>query len=166
MSKDCLTKAFVTGTVSGNWSSNGGWAFNPNHYQAYRPGPLPDTSAITDAQLRTNPFFKPFTKLSLVNGGAVPDSTNGIDIAGPNGAAHAAEYSIRAWLLSHDVPAISNPAGRNLVFSTPNSPAQDTDLNTLKAGNWGAWKHSDMKKAPMIIVGKLYEKLVERGNLK
>jgi hypothetical protein len=173
MSKGGATKAFVTGGGSNNWTSNGGWAFNPNQYLNYRPDPLEpgggtpdDTANITEAQLRANPFFKPFTKLKLVNGGAVPDSSNGIDLAGAGGAAHASDYSIRAWLLSHDVPAISNPTGKNSVFSTQAAPNQDTDIDSLKVGNWGAWKHSDMKNAPMDVVGKLYEKMVERGNLK
>ena len=72
MSKGKATKAFVTGLGTGNWSANGGWEFNPNHYQQYRPNPLdppggtlPNTAAITDAELKANPFFKPFTKLKI-----------------------------------------------------------------------------------------------------
>ena len=176
MSKGGATKAFVTGAGSGNWTSHGGWAFNPNHYLNYRPDPLnppagnlPDTAAITNAQLRANPFFKPFTRLKDVNqanGGAVVDATNGIDLSGANGSTHATEYSIRAWLLSHDVPALSNPAGKNAVFSTQQAPNQDTNIDGLKSSNWGAWKHSDLKNAPMDVVGKLYDRMVERGNLK
>jgi hypothetical protein len=96
-----------------NWFANGGWEFNPNHYQQYRPNPLdppggtlPDTAAITNAQLMANPFFKPFTKLKIENGGAVPDSANGIDLTGSQGSVHAANYAVKAWLLAHDVPAI------------------------------------------------------------
>ena len=40
MSKGGATKAFVTGAGSNNWTFNGGWAFNPNHYLNYRPDPL------------------------------------------------------------------------------------------------------------------------------
>jgi hypothetical protein len=173
MSKGLATKAFVTGAGSGNWTSQGGWAFNPNYYLKYRldpldsaSGKLPDTGAISNNQLRKNPFFKPFTKLSLVNGGAVPDSSAGIDLSSATGANHASKYAIRAWLLCHDIPAVSNPTGKNSVFSTQQAPKQDTDMNGLKSGNWGAWKHSDLKNAPMDVVGTVFEKMVERGKLK
>jgi pimeloyl-ACP methyl ester carboxylesterase len=172
MSKGLATKAFVTGTGANNWTSNGGWAFNPDHYLNYRPDPLnppstlPDTSAITVPQLRANPFFKPFTKLKLQGGGAVADAANGIDLAGGSGSTHATEYSIRAWLLSHDVPALSNPTGRNPVSGWSTDIDQsNTDMDTIKF-QWGAWKHSDLKNAPIDAVGKLYESMIERGNLK
>jgi hypothetical protein len=154
MSKGKVTKAFVTGVGSGNWYANGGWEFNPNHYLQYRPNPLdppghtlPDTTAITNAQLMVNPFFKPFTKLKIENGGAVPDSTNGIDLAGPQGSAHAANYAVKSWLLAHDIPAISNPAASQAVDGFTSDPDDsNTDMNkpSFKAGNWGDWKHSDM----------------------
>ncbi len=173
MSKGGATKAFVTGLGNNNWTSCGGWAFNPNYYLSYRPDPLKlgggnpgDTVKITKSQLRSIPFFKPFTKLRLVNGGAVPDSKNGIDLSAASGSNHAAEYAIRAWLLSHDIPALSNPTGKNEVEGwTEKLEKSNTDINELKVGNWGAWKHSDMKNAPMNVVLKLYEKMVERGNL-
>jgi len=172
MSKGLATKTFVTGTGANNWTSNGGWGFNPNHYLNYRPDPLnppgklPDTSAITDPQLRANPFFKPFTKLKLQGGGAVPDAANGIDLVGANGSTHATEYSILAWLLCHDVPAITNPTGTNPVIGwTADIDDSNTDIDSIKF-QWGACKHSDLKNAPIDAVGKLYEKMVERGNLK
>jgi hypothetical protein len=93
-------------------------------------------------------------------------SSNGIDLSAASGSTRTERYAIRAWLLSHDVPALSNPSGKNSVFSTQTAPNQDTDIDSLKAGNWGDWKHSDMKNAPMDVVGKLYEKMVERGILK
>lgn len=170
MSKGLATKAFVTGAGMGNWSSGGGWAFNPDHYAAYRPNPLdppggtlPDTASITDPLLRANPFFKPFTKLKIEGGGAVPDAGSGTDLSGADGAAHAANYSIRAWLLSHDVPALTNPTGTNAVFSSDSS--KDTNMDLLKV-EWGAWKHSDLKNAPMDAVGKLFDKIITRGCLK
>jgi hypothetical protein len=96
----------------------------------------------------------------------VPDSSAGIDLSSAAGANHASKYAIRAWLLCHDIPAVSNPTGKNSVFSTQQAPKQDTDMNGLKSGNWGAWKHSDLKNAPMDVVGTVFEKMVERGNLK
>jgi len=172
MSKGKITKAFVTGAGTGNWSANGGWEFNPNHYQQYRPNPLdppggtlPDTAAITNAQLMANPFFKPFTKLKIDNGGAVPDSSSGIDLTGSQGSNHAANYAVKAWLLAHDVPAISQPAASNPV----NGIAGDDMNGSFKTGNWGNpgnWKHSDLKEQPLDGVWKLFKDMVTRGDLK
>ena len=172
MNKGLATKAFITGAGAGNWSANGGWEFNPNHYQQYRPNPLnppvgtlPDTAAITNAQLMTNPFFKPFTKLTIQNGGAVPDSANGVDLASSQGSAHAANYAVKAWLLAHDVPAISNPAASQSVTGIGGN-----DMNgEFKTGNWGNpgnWKHSDLKEQPLDGVWKLFKDMVTRGDLK
>jgi hypothetical protein len=152
-----------------NWFANGGWEFNPNHYQQYRPNPLdppggtlPDTAAITNAQLMANPFFKPFTKLKIENGGAVPDSANGIDLTVSQGSVHAANYAVKAWLLAHDVPAISQPAASN-----PINGIDGKDMNDeYKTGNWGNWKHSDLKEQPLDGVWKLFKDMVTRGDLK
>jgi hypothetical protein len=102
-----------------------------------------------------------------VNGGAVPDSSAGIDLSSAAGANHASEYSIRAWLLCHDIPAVSNPTGKNSVEGwSKDIDDSNTDMETLNPSGAGAWKHSDLKNAHMNIVGKLFEKMVERGNLK
>jgi hypothetical protein len=169
MNKGRATKAFITGAGTGNWSANGGWEFNPNHYQQYRPNPLdppggtlPSTASITNAQLMANPFFKPFTKLKIQNGGAVPDSANGIDLTGSQGSAHAANYAVKAWLLSHDVPAISQPAASKAINGIGGN-----DMNReFKTGNWGDWKHSDLKEQPLDGVWELFKDMVTRGDLK
>jgi hypothetical protein len=176
MSKGRATKAFVSLFATGDWASNGGWAFNPDHYTGYRPdplnppgGPSPDTSVITDAQLRADPFFEPFTLLKVLNGGAVPDTTNGIDLSSPQGGGHAADYSIRAWLLAHDVPAISNPAGSGQAFAidgTSSPSEEDMNAESFKGADWGNWKHSDLKKQPMDRVGLLFDKMVTLGEFK
>jgi hypothetical protein len=169
MNKGLATKAVITGAGAGNWSANGGWSINPNHYQQYRPSllnpfgiNLPDTSVITNAQLMGNPFFKPFTKLTIQNGGAVPDSANGVDLASSQGSAHASNYAVKAWLLAHDVPAISQPAASN-----PINEIDGKDMNGVyKTGNWGDWKHSDLKEQPLNGVWKLFKEMVTRGDLK
>jgi len=95
----------------------------------------------------------------------VPDSTNGIDLANSQGSAYAADYSVKAWLLAHDVPAISQPAASNPVNEEPGN-----DMNKeLKTGNWGDpgnWKHSDLKKQALDGVFKLFKDKVTRGDLK
>jgi pimeloyl-ACP methyl ester carboxylesterase len=174
MSKGLATKAFVTGSGSGNWTSCGGWGFNPDTYLNYRSNPLdlptdqlPDTKNITENELRSIPFFKPFTRLAIVKGGAVPDSSNGIDLSSSKGSEHPSQYAIRAWLLCHDIPAISNPTGKNEVQGwSQNIDESNTDMNKLKSINWGAWKHSDLKNADMDVVGGVFAQMVTRGNLK
>ncbi len=97
----------------------------------------------------------------------MPDSSAGIDLSTAAGAKHASKYSIRAWLLCHDIPAVSNPTGKNSVEGwSKDIDDSNTDMETLNPSGAGAWKHSDLKNAPMEVVGKLFEKMVERGNLK
>lgn len=158
MGKGLATKAAVTGIGNGNWTSNGGWDFNKK-YKNFDPIKF----KISSAHLRKEPFFEPFTKLRLLNGGADPDSRNGVDLSGPDGDKHANEYSIRAWLLSHDIPALSNPTGVKPIDTWRGS---NTDMNGLKPEGAGDWKHSDIKNSDMHIVEKFFVKIVENGKLK
>ena len=171
MNKGLATKAAVNGFATGNWSAGGGWAFNLNHYTEYRPNPLdppgaplPDTAAITSDQLRANPFFKPFTKLKVVNGGANP-AADGTDITGATGSAHASQYVIRAWMLAHEIPSLSKPTASGPLTGV--SEGGDMETN-YKSGNWGndKWTHSAMRERDPQQVWKLYNKMCEQGNLR
>jgi alpha-tubulin suppressor-like RCC1 family protein len=160
MGKGEATKAFATGATNGNWTSTGGWAFNWHTYPSYQPNPLDppgshdDPNTLTNAQLRADPFFKPFRTFG------------GQSIHGANGSALAADYNNRSYLLGHDVPAISNPAGSNPIEFGGNPVQTNTDMPTkLKSGNWGNWKHSDLKNEPMNHVWKLFSDMVSKGNL-
>jgi hypothetical protein len=63
-------------------------------------------------------------------------SSNGIDLSAASGSTHAGKYAMRAWLFSHDVPALSNPTGKNEVQGwTEDIKDSNTDINGLKAGN-------------------------------
>jgi len=179
MNKGSLLKASVNGLGTGDWNSGGGWGYNLDHYSQYSPNPLnppgwtlPDTSVITDANLRDNPFFKPFTRLKLVNGGAVPDPT-GTVITGPqnsaqasqNASAHASNYAIKAWLLAHEIPALSQPAAANAVAGIIGN-----DMNTdYKTGTWDTnegWTHTAFQDKDMTCVWKLYDKWAQKANLR
>jgi len=153
MSKGKATKGFISLLSTGNWNANGGWEFNSN------------PPAITaNESLKQNPFFKPFTKL-MVNAGGGPeaDHSNGVDLAGPNGSDHAAQYVIRAWLLAHDVPAISQPAGSHQVEGIVGTDMNDE--TKIKTGDWDNWKHSDFKNQEMNHVWKMYAKMITEGDL-
>lgn len=142
MSKGELTKMLVTGTHS----SNGGWAYN----SAWNGNPPADSTL-----LKATPYFKPFTDFYDANG------QNPQSIHGANGSNLAGQYPRRAFLLGHDIPAISNPAGSDLVDGYSGS-----NMNTqLRSGNWGDWKHSDIKNQDLGHVWKVYSDMVSRGSL-
>lgn len=85
---------------------------------------------------------------------------------GVNGSALAANYDNRSYLLGHDLPALSNPAGSNPIGFGGNLVQTNTDMPTkLKSGNWGNWKHSDLKNEPMDHVWKLFSDMISKGNL-
>jgi hypothetical protein len=69
-----------------------GWDFDKKAYPNFDP----KKSTIGYGQLRKEPFFELFTKLRILNGGADPNTVEGIDLSSPEGAKHAGEYSICA----------------------------------------------------------------------
>ena len=162
MGKGKATKAFVSGIGRDGWTSTGGWEFNSDAYLSYLPNPLdpPGTSAtndpntLTNAQLKTVPFFNPFRTF------------DGQSVHGENGSAIAGDYNNRSFLLGHDIPALSNPAGSNEVDEVAFGENTNTDMmSKLKSGNWGNWQHSDLKEQKMDHVWKLYEDMVSKGKL-
>lgn len=161
MGKGEATKAFATGATNRNWVSSGGWGFN---YGAYfdplgPPGPTVPPHTLTNAQLRAEPFFKPFRTFNQ-NGDMQ-------SIHGANGSVLANNYAIRSFLLGHDLPALSNPAGSNKTVLGGVLNEQNTNMmdSSIKTGTWGNWKHSDLKNQDMAHVKNLYIDMVERGRL-
>jgi len=147
MSKGELTKRLVTGTHS----SNGGWAYN----FAWNGNPPADS-----ALLKATPYFKPFTDFYDANG------QNPQSIHGTNGSNLAGQYPLRAFVLGHDIPAISNPAGSDFVDLGGQIELKNTNMmTTKKTGNWGDWKHSDIKNQPLGHVWKVFSDMVSRGSL-
>ena len=80
--------------------------------------------------------------------------------------------------LAKHVPALSSPVGGNAVLE---SDGRNIDMNldsenrgVPRPNKWGrshqvfgsAWLHSDMKDVAYFYVYKLYEQLIEKGNLK
>ena len=162
MGKGKATKAFVSGIGRDGWTSTGGWKFNSDAYLSYLPNPLdpPGTSAtndpntLTNAQLKTAPFFNPFRTF------------DGQSVHGENGSAIAGDYNNRSFLLGHDIPALSNPAGSKEVNLGGNLRDKNTDMmDEMKSGSWGNWQHSDLKEQKMDHVWKLYEDMVSKGKL-
>ena len=156
MQKGSRIKAIFTGQKSG------GWALNPNHWQN---GPPEDPEL-----LKENPFFLPFTMFP-VHPSLPPEWGNP---HGPYGS-HVANNSLaRAFMLAHDVPALSQPAGGTLTSFTAIAPdgseVEDEDRNidmmTQRPPSWlGAWKHGDMKSQRIERVYPLFNKIVEDADL-
>ena len=144
--------SFTKKLASGVHLANGGWAFN-NFWGGNPPA--------QNDPLKANPYFKPFTQFFDQNG------QNPQSIHGANGSALANDYAIRSFLLGHDLPALSNPAGSNETNGFSLKPEDtNTDMpGELKNGNWGDWKHSDLKNEPMGRVWKLFSDMVSRGKL-
>jgi hypothetical protein len=173
MFKGSTLQGIVAGWYKGAWDSHGGWGFNPNRLPVnplnppagFPPVPNPIDN---DGRLRADPFFDPFTVLKLENGGANPDS-NGTPVTDPNqgAAAHAAQYSVRAWMLAYEIPAISNPtASGRLIPPFGNEYGGSTDMNTeLRDGVWGAWEHGGYLN-DIDHVWKLYNDWTTKGNLR
>jgi hypothetical protein len=164
MGKGEATKKFATGITNRNWSSSGGWALNWQSYSNYQPNPLQQpnqirsTDELTNEELKTEPFFNPFRDF------------DGQSIHGASGSALASLPRNRSYLLAHDIPAISNPAGSNPISfddDTNNTdPLKNTNMQQrFKMGNWGNWKHSDLKNESMDHVGRLFIDIVSKGNL-
>ncbi len=146
-------------------SNHGGWGFNPTYDTNfwYQDGyvtnhmALDQAAALLPEQLRTNAFF----------------NTNAPDTAlfGLNGAQHA--EASRNRILADAIPAITLPVGANFVSrlgagrnsNMPDEfrngwPAERTSTEELR------WHHSDFRQVAYTFVFRLYDEIVNDGNLR
>lgn len=147
---------FSKKVAAGVHTANGGWAFN---------GFWNGTPPTTNPPLIANPYFKPFSEFLDENG------QNPQTVHGANGSNLALQFALRAFMLAHDVPAVSNPAGSDFIDFNNNKvnddAAHNTDMMGVRSGGWeGDWKHSDLKNQKIDRVFKLYDNMVTKGNLK
>jgi hypothetical protein len=152
MSKGSLLKKVTAGVHT----ANGGWAFN---------GFWNGTPPATKPPLIANPYFKPFSEFFDENG------QNPRTVHGATGSNLASQFALRAFMLAHDVPAVSNPAGSDFIDFNNNNvnddAAKNTDMMGKRSGGWGGdWKHSDLKNQEIDRVFELYDDMVTKGNLK
>jgi hypothetical protein len=178
MKKGTFTKAFGQATSgdldqwgSGWKSRRGGWSFNRSAW----PAP---TLPTTTAQKIANPLFKPFNE---AEGGQSVHGAEGSALLTNSLTAGTPGYRYLAALLAQDIPSLSWPAGSVPVaaFGT-----QSMDLQDLTANGWDPrrrefeaedlagregqrrWFHSDINKVSYFYNYKVFEKMVDKGNLK
>ncbi len=111
-----------------------------------------------EAELRINPFFKPFQNLDLFD---VSVGSAAVKISFPHN-------------LAYELPALSFAAG-GTESSTFLSKNNTVDMNTEMADDWPAarggkdekaWRHSDFKEVSYRYTFKLFDHLVVEGDLK
>jgi hypothetical protein len=145
MNKGKLSKKIASGIKQ----ANGGWGQNSKWVNG---------APAQNEPLIAEPYFKPFTEFF--------DSNNiAHSIHGADGSFLANEYLVRSYLLAHDIPALSNPAGSNTIDEEVFGQKTNTEMMGLKSGRWGSWKHSDLKKQQMGRVWKLYADMINKGKL-
>src|SRR5258708_37126166 len=155
-------------------STHGGWRFETNSvYFYYTNGVythMPDSRAslLPNSQLQTNAFFD------------VPSAYFGAADAallGAGGSAYAQAHRNR--ILSDAIPALTLPLGANPV-SQAGIVAQNSDMQSSFENGWpsgrqarqvgavaaGEWHHSDCRQVAYPFTHKIFDNIVNLGELK
>jgi hypothetical protein len=145
-----------------------GWGFNLDRMEMNSEGsPVPTPpnyttqTFISNESLIERPFFSPFNESALHNI--------------YYGSAKAAETKVQYDLLASGLPAMSYAVAANPM----NGMAENIDMETLKTDSteWpkqnhetqlsaGKWLHSDMREVAFCYLYRMYEKMINLGNLK
>jgi hypothetical protein len=167
MRKGTFVINLVTEKCQAGWVPNGYWDVTvpqtgKNPIKAVLPPE--QANALTDDDLRQEPFFQRFLDKRL------RDPALGSDAA--------KEPQLRAEVLGAGIPALSLATGANSAdaFHPLNSPDRNIPLMSFETGwptvrpldshNHPRWLHSDLKAVAYPYNHKLHEKLVELGGLK
>ena len=163
-------------------SKHGGWAFNYNYYPSGHmlPG---DASLLEDSQLQTNAFFdfsSDYNDGIETVGGTIPGTgSDQADMAlyGSGGSAYA--QANRDRILSDAIPALTLPAGANHVdkFAPQNGDDKNFNMQASFETDWPAtrlandreknnWHHSDFDYVAYPFTHKLFDEIVNDGDLK
>jgi len=162
----------ITDNRAGGWSFNEHWMYEDYNGDLTEILTPTEAAALTDEELRLNPFFYSFQSTDSDYGSYNGDNLYGLD-GDTTASNQAGLYLTRAKLLAEAIPALSYATGRNDVeaFDQPGG-SRNIDINAggLRNG-WPSnrgdsdWKHSDMKNIPYTYVYPFYEELVETGGL-
>ena len=147
--------ATPAGTQSGGWGFNVWPAVDPDtmEFVSVRYSPQGARAAVEDGSITNRPAFDVGDAAEMMNPAATEDDV--------------------FLALAKHVPALSSPVGGNAI--TFGNKIENHDLNSSDYRNgWGRpaiegelpWLHSDMKDMAYFYVYKLYEQLIQKGNLK
>jgi hypothetical protein len=153
----------LTGLILG--SNYGGWGFGRYRLMPFVQWPPAQAAGLTDEQLRRRPFFKDaslFRSLHDPEDGRPPDIN----------AVNAFVDQNRNQLLAQAFPALTAATGASRVTDFED---RNFDMNVQLKSGWPeersrqndyAWKHSDLKSVAYLYVHGLFDKLVEKGQLR
>jgi hypothetical protein len=131
-----------------------GWGFNSLGLNGYSQYTIEQADNIPDSQLRTNSFFGWFDDANLYT---------------PDGGSDAANYNLRAQILSDGIPALSNAAGANDLGAVITSHNMNDDKGLNIDGLWpipdDCWHHSDIIYVSYSFNHAVFNQIVNDGNL-
>ena len=152
-------------------SSHGGWRFNSSYDTNGAHLSAAQANVLPNSQLRTNAFFD-FNSLY----GPHPDAA----LLGVNGSAYA--QTNRNRILSDSIPALTLPVGASAVtdLDLRAGAKRNFDMQGELENGWpstrgpvhvgataaGEWHHSDFRQVAYTFTYKLFNEMVNNGNLK
>jgi hypothetical protein len=152
-------------------STHGGWRFPVNEYGD--PNPLPPSTAnnLPDFILQQTPVFDFGSSLDQISG-TFPD----LALLSSDGSAYAQAHRDR--ILSDAIPALTLPAGANfvIIFNDRAGDKRNFNMQNEFESNWPStrstgteaykWHHSDFDYVAYPYTHKLFDEIVNNGNLK
>jgi hypothetical protein len=122
---------------------------------------------MTTTEPREEQFFEKFNEPALLEPGIGVKSL---------GSKKAAEHKVQYEVLARGIPALSFAAATHAV---PGAQGNFDMYHTMKTDetqwpteshtetiNQGSWRHSDMRDVALLHVYKLYQQMINLGNLK
>jgi hypothetical protein len=166
----------LKGRCAGNWiigSNHGGWAFNSIYNDAFGNHMSNSiASLLPGSELQTNSFFNFNNNNYTIH----PDSAL-LDV---NGSSYA--QANRNRILSDAIPALTLPVGANPVarLAPQFGPNRNFDMQSRFENGWptgrpqrnfgavapGEWHHSDVRQVAYTFTYKLFDEIVNDGNLR
>jgi alpha-tubulin suppressor-like RCC1 family protein len=162
------------GTCYQDWfvgSSHGGWRFPVNEYGDPNPVPPSTANSLPDSTLQQTPIFDFGSYFDSVNG-PFPD----LALTNIDGSTYA--QANRDRILSDAIPALTLPVGANSVTYLDDRAGDKRNFNMRNefetswpsARSTGSeafyWYHSDFDYVAYPFTHKLFDEIVNDGNLK
>jgi hypothetical protein len=123
---------------------------------------LPNEAAadISNTELITKPFFKPFMETALFDANT--------------GSTKAAESKVQYDLLASGLPAMScamasnslNGMAGNIDMQAMKTDPTQWPLENHKGESKNKWLHSDMREVALCFLYRMYEEMINLGDLK